>query len=248
MDSSQKHYGDQNERLQKSSTSLTAGASNTDCLAYVDAELCIVALEHVLTLLASQSLLALNDVNLSHRDKQLIKRELSTELSIFHDLMKKRTIRDASRDEPLRRKKHGIQSYSNQTNLESLRQKLTTNRNNMKAISSSDLLRVNLTRKLHLESQQPPPISIKTPFNMSQQCTPIISCTNTVPKERNDHITSSTPTRQAQIGPVSQTSESIDEQDESNFCELSSIQLVDKDYLHFLSNLFSYICHTEKIT
>lgn len=216
-----------------------------DCLAHVDTSLCIIALEFVLTLLASQSLLALNDVNLSHRDKQLIKRELSTELSIFHDLMKKRTLRDALRDEPLRRKKYGIQSYSNHTNLESLRQKHTTNRNNMKAISSSDLLRVNLTRKLHLESQQPPTISLKVPFNMNQQCGPFISSNTT--QSKNDHIPSSTPTQQEQTRSGNQTNQ-IDGQDETNFCELSFIQLVDKDFLHFLSNLFSYICHTEKNT
>ncbi|KAG4075361.1 hypothetical protein HA402_003152 [Bradysia odoriphaga] len=66
------------------STSLTMSTSTalpSEILSNLDEKICFTALEYVLTLLASQSLLALKDIHLSNRNKQLIKRELSTELT-----------------------------------------------------------------------------------------------------------------------------------------------------------------------
>lgn len=48
----------------------------------------------------------MKDLHLSTREKQLIKRELSTELAIFHEFVRKRIMTDAKG--PLYRKKHGI--------------------------------------------------------------------------------------------------------------------------------------------
>lgn len=204
-----------------------------------------------MTLLASQSLLALKDVNLSQRDKQLIKRELSTELSVFHDLVKKRILRDVARDEPLRRKKYGVRLWIFQEESEDRedgKQTPTTSRSMTKTISSSDRMRVNLTRKLHLESQLSPTPS-RSAFNMTQQYSPITGGTGT-PKQRDQHmLPSSTPAQQLQKYTVTQ-GEPMDSHDfdsDPTFCELSCVRLVEEDYLHFLSNLFSYICHTEKI-
>ena len=59
-------------------TSTNAIALSNELLNHLDSKLCISGCEYVLTLLASQSLLALKDTNLSQREKQLIKRELST--------------------------------------------------------------------------------------------------------------------------------------------------------------------------
>lgn len=209
-------------------------------------------MEYVLTLLASQSLLALKDVNLSQRDKQLIKRELSTELSVFYDLVKKRILRDVARDEPLRRKKYGIRLCTLDEDFadkDDGKQTPTTSRSMPKAISSSDRMRVNLTRKLHLESQHSP-TPLRSAFNMTQQYSPITGGPGTSKQRDQYTIPSSTPTQQSQKKSLAQEDpmdvHEFDDTDPS-FCELSSVRLVEEDYLHFLSNLFSYICHTEKI-
>lgn len=201
----------------------------------MDVELSFTALEFVLTLLASQSLLALKDAKLSQREKQLIKRELSTELSVFHELVKKR-IWDGVRDEPLHRKRYGIQmatlNYS-KSDEESDKHTPTTSQYLANTISSSDRMRVNLTRKLHLESQQSPSPS-KSPFNSGQQF----------------HSSTSSQQQQQQKFVLPQTEPTVSHEssiDSPVFSELSFIRLVEEDYLHFLSNLFSYICHTEKI-
>lgn len=57
-------------------SSISTAASTNEYLNNLDADLCFVGLEFVLTLLAQQSLLALKDINLSQREKQLIKRKL----------------------------------------------------------------------------------------------------------------------------------------------------------------------------
>lgn len=83
-----------------------ATAPSNEILSNLEDTKCLRALEFVLTLLCSQSLLALKDVALSVREKQLIKRELSTELAGFHDFVRKRIMSDARG--PLHRKKHGV--------------------------------------------------------------------------------------------------------------------------------------------
>lgn len=246
---------EQRRRTHTASISAQSTLSTTttnEYLSYLNGDLCFTALEYVLTLLASQSLLALKDVNLSQRDKQLIKRELSTELSVFYDLVKKRILRDAARDEPLRRKKYGIRLCvfdDDPTDKEDDKQMSSTSRGMVKSISSSDRMRVNLTRKLHLESQQSP-TPLRSAFNMTQQYSPITGGMGT-PKQRDQYtLPSSTPTQQSQKHVVAQ-GEPMEAHDIENtdpsFCELSCVRLVEEDYLHFLSNLFSYICHTEKI-
>ncbi|KAJ6644260.1 Nucleoporin Nup188 [Pseudolycoriella hygida] len=95
------------------STSLTLSTSTalpSEILSNLDDKICFTALEYVMTLLASQSLLALKDVNLSNRNKQLIKRELCTELHVFHDWVKK-TLRTDLNKTPLHRKKYGLKMF-----------------------------------------------------------------------------------------------------------------------------------------
>lgn len=77
-------------------TSSVVQASN-ELLSHLDSKACFVALEFMLTLLASQSLLALKSHQLSSREKQLIRRELSNELYCFHDYVKKKILKDSSK-------------------------------------------------------------------------------------------------------------------------------------------------------
>lgn len=160
--------------------STSTSAASNEHLANLDIDLCFAALEFILTLLASQSLLAIRTVNLSQREKQLIKRELCTELSVFHDFVKKRILTDESRDDPLRRCKHGL------VQMEPCRlwsQPHTDGRPSIgPKLNPSDSLRVKVTRKLHLTTQQTPaqPSTSRkslTTFDMSQQFSPIADST-----------------------------------------------------------------------
>lgn len=241
-----------------STVSATAAATN-EYLTNVDAELCFTALEFVLTLLASQSLLALKDVNLSQREKQLIKRELSTELSVFYDFVKKRILPEIARDEPLRRKKYGYRAIGlSKEQIEELNRQQASG-SSRKSVSNSDRMRINVMRKLHLNQKSPSATSPGTSagFNMTQQFSPIGSSSGGL-GQRNDRfeLPSSTPaqpfTRKSTLddNDMDQGQEEIQlffEPEDPSFCELSVVQLIEEDYLHFLSNLFGYICHTEKI-
>lgn len=89
-----------------SNASTTMSAPSNEILTNLDEKSCLNGLEFALTLLCTQSLLAMKDINLSTREKQLIKRELSTELSVFHEFVRKRIMTDAKG--PLYRKKHGV--------------------------------------------------------------------------------------------------------------------------------------------
>lgn len=243
-----------------SSTSATTTATTTnEYITNLDSDLCFVGLEFVLTLLASQSLLALKDINLSQREKQLIKRELSTELSVFFDFVKRRILPEVARDDPLRRKKHGSRSF------DFIKEQIgdivchQTHGSNRKSVSSSDCMRINVLKKFHLNQKSPSTSSPSTStggFNMTQQFSPIGIASNN--SGRLD-LSSSTPAQPFNRRTIQQdTNDDVnnDIQDEirmffdsedPTYCELSFVQLIEGDYLHFLSNLFGYICHTEKI-
>lgn len=248
------------------STASVSAATTNEYLINLDAEQCFLALELILTLLASQSLLALKDINLSQREKQLIKRELSTELSIFYDFVKKRVLPEVARDDPLRRKKHGIRTMEiNQELDESSRQQSAASSGlGRKSISNSDRMRINVTRKLHLQSAISPSTSAssgltgRSPFNMTHQYSPIPSgSSGLVTRQENFDLPSSTPAPGRNgITPMDDSDTDEDQNDgvqlffepeDPSYCELSFVQLIKEDYLHFLSNLFGFICHTDKI-
>lgn len=240
-------------------SSISASAATTnEYLTNLDSDLCFVGLEFVLTLLASQSLLALKDINLSQREKQLIKRELSTELSIFYDFVKKRILPEIARDDPLYRKKYGCRSlaFIREQIDEMARQQ--TPGSSRKSVSNSDRMRINVMRKLHLNQKSPgtsSPTTTAPGFNMTQQFSPIGGVASSSGGRLD--LPSSTPA----VGRRSTQQDDNDDMDHENqdevrlyfdpedptFCELSFIQLIEEDYLHFLSNLFGYICHTEKM-
>lgn len=97
------------KNLSMNSVSSVVLAPSNEFLTHLNPRICLIALEFVLTLLASQSLLALKDENLSTREKQLIRRELSTELHSYHTFVKRIVLKDGSGTRSnLKRKKHGI--------------------------------------------------------------------------------------------------------------------------------------------
>ncbi|XP_041771504.1 nucleoporin Nup188-like isoform X1 [Anopheles merus] len=157
-------------------TSTNAITLSNELLTHLDTKRCVCGLEYVLTLLTSQSLFALKDTNLSQREKQLIKRELSTELLIFHDFVKKRILKDAKCI--LSRKKHGVVPIINDPyaaapdhdtdnddeagrttsggKSTSDRSKSSTAQQSKKQSSASaqHSMRINVVRKMHLQHQQ----------------------------------------------------------------------------------------------
>lgn len=95
--------------LYSKSLSMTSNATNVptnEYLTNLDSQMCCTALEFIITLLASQSLLILKDPNLSSREKQLICRELFPELSIFHDFVRRKILVESK--DLLHRKKCGL--------------------------------------------------------------------------------------------------------------------------------------------
>uniref|UniRef100_A0A182N1Q7 Nucleoporin NUP188 n=1 Tax=Anopheles dirus TaxID=7168 RepID=A0A182N1Q7_9DIPT len=149
-------------------TSTNAITLSNELLTHLDSKRCLCSLEYVLTLLTSQSLYALKDTNLSQREKQLIKRELSTELLIFHDFVKKRILKDAKCI--LSRKKHGAVAIVNDcseasnehdddggdrsSSGEMSSDRTRTSPQGVKQSLHHQSMRINVVRKMHLQHQQ----------------------------------------------------------------------------------------------
>lgn len=249
-----------------SMTSMSSGVvqlpPSNELLSHLDGKTCLIALEFVLSLLASQSLLAQKDMHLSLREKQLIKRELSTELHVFHDFVKKRILKDSMKS-ILHRKKLGIFKITNDLN-DDMEVEVTPNISKppapRRSTELSKSMRVNVVRKQHLQQQQQHDISStispissqihqSTPISRGPDQTPIRGILKPSPgtsikrvgfnlnEDENDGN---------KIAVYSEEDEPIfyDPVDPS-FTGLSYVKLVEEDYLHFLSNLFLVVCNSE---
>lgn len=194
-----------------------------------------------MTLLASQSLLALKDVHLSSREKQLIKRELSTELSIFFEFVKKQVnvgTEVAARNASFYRHKYQAIALVNDDNDGDGAEGCSTqNQRPRTPASGSDAMRksmrVQLVRKLH--AQKTPPAS-RAEFELSRNLSPIGVST---PKKSSLNLPSSTPFVRESL--YSSDEIAMLEPIEPTYTGLTMIKLVDKDYLHLISNLFQHI-------
>lgn len=258
-------------RHQTLSTSLSiistasATAASLEVYAHIDANLCVIALEYVLTLLGSQSLLAIKDANLSQREKQLIKREISSELHDFHDYIKKRVLSSIEIRDPLQRKKYGV-SVIRQNHDERRQVGVGGDRPSRLSIGSSrsDSMRVLVTRRQHLNVKQTssaPPTSQQQPKSLRFDMTYDISGIGESPRALGGDLPSSTPAMQPKSclkrgghddlpGEAKRRSEEdepifLEPDEPSPYHEWSYVNLVEEDYLHYLSNLFAYICQTE---
>lgn len=256
-------------RSQFSKSMSTVSVSSTtappnELLSNLDSEMCLMALEHILSLVASQSMLALKNSFIGNREKQLIKREISTELITYHEFLRKKVLVDfRDHKEIWHRRKYGIrmmeldnEDIGGTTNPKDIHKRLA----NETQTRSSDLkksMRVSVVRKLHLKQQAP-----KAPahFEMSQVYSPIagtskqllgpvystpqISCP---PVRRNWDESEMESTINSQANKSLAVEEEIQyfPPEEPTFTILSYIQMVEEDYLHFMSNLYTFICQTE---
>ncbi|ETN64999.1 hypothetical protein AND_003230 [Anopheles darlingi] len=248
-------------------TSTNAITLSNELLTHLDPKLCICGLEFVLTLLASQSLLALKNVNLSQREKQLIKRELSTELLIFHDFVKRRILKDAK--SILVRKKYGLVPIYNEVHDSDCAEYVDSEEDEDRSPGSSSSpslsskggrgsalpskrlstthssMHINVVRKMHLQQQQ------STDAGTRSSSTPVLK----------GILKPSPPTASVKRvmfddGLEQQSNKSMgfaEPEDEPVFYEpqeprytgLSHVQMVEEDYLHLLSNLLLIVGQSE---
>lgn len=228
-------------------TSSIVQASN-ELLSHLDAKTCVAALEFMLTLLASQSLLAIKNKSHTSRDKQLIRRELSNELYCFHDFVKKKILKDSSKS-VFYRPKLGAVAITNPVEDDDDLQPGPARSGNQRR---SQDLRVNVVRKLHLQQK---------PFEIPSNLSPIQSSQakehipiGTTPVRSQSNPSTSTSVKRVGFDLTSATSKVSVQEDEEpfvvnraypSFTGLSNVKMVEEDYLHLLSNLFMFICQNE---
>ncbi|XP_059613197.1 nucleoporin Nup188 [Phlebotomus argentipes] len=222
-----------------STSSYGAPTPSDEILSKMDGKLCAMALEYCLTLVASQSLLALRDPNLSILDKQLIRKELmSTELAFFHDFVKKRILLNGRKF--CERKKYGflnIPGSSLPANPLDGPEESPKSTSSSKIAAQKDSLRVNVVKKMHLQ-QKSQPFAGSTPMK--------------------ETFSLSTPRFEETITPIKRLDagnlweKRLCLREEIQFHEgdpplppLNIVKLVEEDYLHFLSYLFTVVCHSE---
>lgn len=233
--------------LSMTSASSSVVQASNELMSHLDSKLTFVALEYMLTLLASQSLLALKNQQLSSREKQLIRRELSNELYCLHDFVKKKIIKDTSKS-VFYRQKLGVLPMVN--NIEGDDMDDSQPSSSRSSGRRSQDLRVNVVRKLHLKQKA---------FDIPTTFSPILhhqkeDNPNTPLRPTPDPITSTIIKR---VGfDLSSTDkvflqEDMDEEPfvvnrgDPSFTGLSFVKMVEEDYLHLLSNLFMSICQSE---
>lgn len=241
---SRSHFSKSLSTVSVSSTT----APPNELLSNLDSEMCLFALEHILSLIASQSLLALKNPYIGSREKQLIKREISTELITYHEFIRKKVLVDYRDHKDIwHRKKYGIQQIElqndNSTFYKENSQRLTKEVHR-KSTDIKNSMRVNVVRKLHLKQ-------VPANFEMSTVYSPIAGTS----KNLIGTSISSTP----QVRRVCDESEidfatksmAIEDEieyfppEEPIFTPLSYIQLIEEDYLHCMSNLYSVICQSD---
>lgn len=234
--------------LSMNSVSSSIVQASNELLSHLDSKVCIVALEFILTMLASQSLLALKNHRLSSREKQLIRRELSNELHCFHDFVKKKILKDSSKS-VLCRQKLGIFPMVNQVDDDDDQPGPSRG----SAQRRSQDLRVNVVRKLHLK--QKTTFEIPSSFSPIQHLQPKDHITmDSTPLRSTGNPTSSTTIKRVGFNiPEGGNKVSVQEDDEPyavnradpSFTGLSFVKMIEEDYLHMLSNLFMFICQNE---
>lgn len=233
--------------LSMSSMTNTIIHPSNELLSHLDSKTCVTALEFLLTLLASQSLLALKARHLSSREKQLIRRELSTELHCLHDLVRKKILKDATKS-PLLRMKMGMYMIVNQVEEEDNQQQPGPSKAPQQRRSLD--LRVNVIRKQHLQQKFDLPFSpINHPSSGSDQ--PIES----TPVRSNVAPSTSTSVKRVgfDLSSIPYSKYAIQEDDEPyainrgdpSFTGLSLIRFIEEDYFQMLSNIFQFICQNE---
>ncbi|KAH8407678.1 hypothetical protein KR222_010528, partial [Zaprionus bogoriensis] len=256
------------------SNSISTACPSSELLSNLDGQLCLVALEHLLMLVASQSIYVIRSPELEPRWKQIVRRDISSELLSFHEFVRRKVIVDYrdSRCQWVRRK-HGLlrlkQAATTALAVPSQRSSGSGSTEVVRRSSSTtNELRVNVVRRQHLQQHAAPPAGDSN-FEMTRVLSPIAVPQSPVPGHR---IEASTPQPCTEAGetPRAHTESrkrfhvaqpvgelcledellAIDVQyfpptTEQGYCELSQVQLVEEDYLQLMSALFGVIPQSE---
>lgn len=249
-----------------------ASVSSVNCppnelLSNLDGELCLMALEHILTLAASQSMLALKNSLLPVREKQIIRREISSELLSYHEFVRRKVLVEYREHNKIwNRRKHGqvLMQQVEEADLASI-SGTSAQRSTVDNKRPSTDLRVNVVRRLHLQQQRSSTPTVN--FEMSNIISPI--CLNSQQQQpvdqqpnastphsarpalrRPGEAPSYDPTKRVHIAEEVEPFEEEEEityfpPEEPKYSPLSYIQFVEEDYLHFMSNLFFIICQND---
>ncbi|XP_017079209.1 nucleoporin Nup188 [Drosophila eugracilis] len=248
--------GNQTNRTFSKSLS-TASISSASCpaselLSNMDGQLCLLALEHLLMLVASQAIYIIRSPNLESRWKQIVRRDISNELVIFNEFVRRKVVLDFKENRsPWLRRKHGHYklkfSDPAKSSPSSSRSSDIVRRSN----TNTNELRVNVVRRLHLQQQQrtPPPHN----FDMSSELSPIAAIQGTAMSSALDHRDSRKrlyPAQQAGEAFLEDELAAIDLQyfpppSDNGYCELSQVQMVEEDYLQLMSALFNVMPHCD---
>ncbi|XP_072946107.1 nucleoporin Nup188 [Epargyreus clarus] len=234
------------------SESLASMSSATSALPAPNERLVAGALEATVTLLASQALLAVRDPNVPTRHKQLVRRELASELTVFHDFVRKRILCAAHTRPHLVRNKLGAWP-------------LAPDEEETKRIEEA---RRERNPNLSIEDDQalppPPPPKRATHDSMREYILRkhyLDKCAQTPTKEPPSPVSHSTPTsdkkkdtsrsskRVSWAETTRDSDESLDislQEIEPAYSNLTDVQINnDEDYFHFMSVVFLFICQTE---
>ncbi|GBP44599.1 Nucleoporin NUP188 homolog [Eumeta japonica] len=226
------------------SESLTSLSSGTSAAAglwpLLNERLVAGALDASITLLASQALVVVRNPHVATRHKQLVRRELSSELTIYHDFVRKRVLCATHMRPHLLRHKLGAWPLAQD---EDEVEKLEKARD-----SSSDA-----------DSKLPPPPPPKRAANDSMReyilrKHYLDKCAQTPIKEPPSPVSHSTPTSERKGSKRVSWAETAPDSDEGEsppdaaapYTPLTDVQLNnDEDYFHFMSLVFLYICQND---
>ncbi|KAJ2947673.1 hypothetical protein O0L34_g9439 [Tuta absoluta] len=235
------------------SESLTSISSAASSVPWPNERLVAGATQAAATLLASQALLAVRDPNVPSRHKQLIRRELSSELTMFHEFVRKRILCAAHARPHLVRNKLGAWPLAADENELT---KIEEARKNGPATMSTD-------EEDRSQPPAPPPPKRISNDSMREYILRkhyLDKCAQTPTKGPPSPVSHSTPTqdkkkesrsskRVSWAETTRDSDESLDssiEEIEPAYSNLTDVQINnDEDYFHFLSVVFLYICQTE---
>lgn len=203
-------------------------------------EHCCRALEYIITLLASQSLLLLKDPNMSSREKQLIRRDLFPELLLFYEFVRKNILLENK--DHLIRMKYGIVRMKmckngDESNDDYYHSQTGTHKRSISNIS----MRVNVMRKQHLSQQNPISSSGLARSSIKAYNSPhSVGATSIRADKPNNKRVMFESDNNSQTN-ENEEIEYFDDKEDIKYTNQSFVQMVERDYFHIIGIIFSTI-------
>ncbi|ALC41498.1 CG8771 [Drosophila busckii] len=225
----------------------SAACPSNELLANLDGQLCLVALEHLLMLIASQSIYVVRSPDLETCWKQIVRRDISSELLSFNEFVRRKVIVDYrdSRCQWVRRK-HGLLKLKQGQSAHLLPP--TPSQHVRRSSSAANELRVNVVRRLHLQQHATPtaPNSLEmtrvfSPIGATAGASEVVASTPATDSRKRLYAAEASEERHPEDDPAAIEVQYFAASTEPEYCELSQVQLVEEDYLQLMSALFSVL-------